>query len=425
MAGVIALLGFGFLPFVHFFLKENHLALSYVRMIYALWVIKTVFGYLLSYKRSIVIADQREYVSSLATMAVSILNYLSIIVIVTLWGNYEAALILSILFEMAVNLGVIAYVDKAYPYLKRYRRHPVDRELMGSVFGDVRNLFVTRIAQKLLSCTDNLIMSSFISLSIVGFYSNYCLITQSLINVLQALSGALQPTIGNLIVEKHRERDQDLLSAFTLTFFFLSAIVMSGVAGMASLFVGKIWLGDAYLLPDATVFFCALNCMLYVMLLPIGVFVSAGGLFQFEKKVAMTAALVNLALSLALVGPFGIYGVLTGTLVAYVILFVGKSIGFHRLYLKKSAWGYGLQMGEYIALAVAEAWLCARLTGRICQSFSLWTFLLSGVICVAIPGGLNFLLFFRSKRFGIVMAFIKSYVNRARTGAAGRKDLET
>lgn len=415
VAGTIAVLGFGFMPFVHFFLKENHFETSYVRLIYGLWLVKTVFGYLLSYKRSIVIADQREYVSSLATMAVSVFNYLSVILIVTIWGNYEFALFLSILFEMAVNLGLMVYVDRAYPYLRRWRKSKTDKKLVHSVFGDVKNLFVTRIAQKLLTSTDNLIMSSFINLSIVGFYSNYCLITQSLINILQALSGALQPTIGNVIVEGNKERDRELLHVFTFVFFFLTAIVTCGVAGMASLFVGGIWLGEDFLLPGGTVFFMAVNCMAYVMILPIGVFVNASGLFQFEKKVAMAAAIINLVASILLVKPFGVNGVLTGTLAAYLILFAGKSAGFHRLYLERSAWNYVLQMAEYVCLSVLEALVCMILAGKISACLPLIPgFLLSGICCVFIPAGCNLLLFMRSKRFHSMISLYKNYVGRAK-----------
>ena len=409
VAAVIALLGMAFLPFVHLFMKENHFEVSYIRLVYALWLIKTIFGYLLSYKRSLVIADQKEYVASLTAMMISILHYLSIIVIVLCFNNYVWALCLSIIFEGMINLGLMAYVDKTYPFLKTYRRLRVDQGLVSSVFADLKNLFVTRIAQKLLTCTDNLIMSSFINLTIVGFYSNYCLITQSLINVLQALSNALQPTVGSLIVEGKRERDQELLNVLTYVFFFLSAIVLCGVTGMASLFVGRIWLGEEYLLPQPTVFFCGINTMMYVMVLPISVFVSVSGLFQYEKKVAMTAAITNLVLSLALVKPLGINGVLFGTFAAYVILLVGKTIGFHGLYLKKSMAGYLIKVTAYLILAAFEAICCCMLVGKICGEFSLISFLLAGVVCVAIPAGCNVLIFFKGKTFGDMWTFLQKY----------------
>ena len=412
VAAVIALLGFGFLPFVHLFLRENHFTLSYVRLIYGLWLGKTILGYLLSYKRSIVIADQKEYVSSIATMVLSVFNYVSVIVIVLIWGNYEWALFLSIVFEAIVNLILMAYVDRKYPYLKKYAKRPAPKGLVSSIFTDVKNLFVTRIAQKLLGCTDNLITSSFISLSIVGFYSNYCLITQSLINVMQALSNALQPTVGNLIVEKDLDRDRELMRNFTFAFFFFSAVIACGVAGLASLFVGNVWLGEEYLLPVPTVFLMAFNCMAYVLMLPIGVFVSASGLFQFEKKVAMTAAVVNLVLSLVLVSPMGIDGVLLGTTAAYLILFVGKTVGFHALYLKKGAGEYLLQMAEYVSIAVLEAMLCAYVANKICHEFTILRFLGAGVICVALPLGMNLALFCRSRRFKEMLEMARKYVRR-------------
>ena len=412
VAGAIAILGFSFLPFVHLFLRENHFSLSYVRLIYGLWLVKTILGYLLSYKRSIVIADQREYVASLATMAVSILNYVSVIVIVMIWGNYEWALGIGIMFEAIVNIGLAIYVDKTWPYLKKYRKEKVDGGLVSSVFADVRNLFVTRIAQKLLGCTDNLITSSFISLSVVGFYSNYCLITQSLINVMQALSGALQPTIGNLIVEGDKKRDGDLLQTFTFVYFLLGAVILSGVTALASLFVGGIWLGEEFVLPSVTVMLIAFNCLLYVLVLPVGTFVSAGGLFQPEKRVAMTAAIVNLVLSLALVRPMGLNGVLLGTLVAYVILFLGKSFAFYHFYMEKSMGSYVLQMAQYVVLSVGEALLCAFLTGKICQGFSILSFILAGMLCVALPSGINLLLYFRSARFQASLRFLEKYLKR-------------
>ena len=44
---VITALGLCVMPFVHIFLKENTFSLEYVRLIYGLWLLRTVFSYLL------------------------------------------------------------------------------------------------------------------------------------------------------------------------------------------------------------------------------------------------------------------------------------------------------------------------------------------------------------------------------------------
>lgn len=409
IAAAIMTLGLGFLPFVHFFLKTDHFTLSYVRLIYILWLLRTVLGYLLSYKRSIIIADQKEYISSLAVMILNIVNYVSIIVIVALTDNYILALISNILFEMLVNILLILYVDRTYSYLRTYRRLKVEEGLVRNVFGDVKNLFVTRIAQRLLISTDNLILSSFINLGIVGFYSNYCLITQSLVNILRALANALQPSVGAVMVDENEERDKDLLQVISFLFFFLAAIVMSGVANMSSIFVGDIWLGRGFLLSDPTVFLCALNCMLNIMSVPIEIFVNVSGLFQFDKKVAVAGAVVNLAVSLILVRPIGIDGVLAGTAAAYLVLFTGKTIGFYRLHLRKSMLGYLARMSAYGLLAVLETVLAGYLVGKVYQGWNFGLFLLALIISAGIPAAINFLVFWKSPVFGKAMEMIRQY----------------
>ena len=51
-AVVITFSGLCVMPFVHLFLRDNSFSLSYIRLIYSLWLMRTVLSYLLSYKNS-------------------------------------------------------------------------------------------------------------------------------------------------------------------------------------------------------------------------------------------------------------------------------------------------------------------------------------------------------------------------------------
>lgn len=416
VAVVMAVLGLLFLPFIHLLLRDNHFSVEYIRVIYALWLIRSVLGYVLSYKRSILIADQKEYVTTLAAMAVSIVNYVSVIILVLLFNDYVLALSIGIAFEVMTNLFLIRYVDIHYPYLKSNRKLRLGKESRDRIFGDIRNLFITRVAQKLLSSTDNLIMSGFISLSIVGFYSNYCLITQSLINIMQSLSSALQPTIGNLVVEKNKERDEELLQCITFVFFLLSSSIMCGIVGMATIFVTDIWLGKDFSLSAGIVFLCALNCMFYVMLLPIGVFTSVSGLFWQEKWVSLSAAVINLILSLLLVRRLGIIGVLIGTNAAYLVLALGKTYFYYRHFLGKKMIGYLQNAACYLLLSSAEAYGVGKLVHVIYAEGNWGRFILSGMVCILLPLGCNLLLFIKSRLFGQTIGFIRNYNRLSQKG---------
>ena len=104
---VISILGLCILPFVHLFLRENSFSLEYIRTIYILWLIRSVCSYLLSYKRSVLIADQQEYIVTIRVLLANTLNYLLIIVIVEFWKNYILALSLNIIIEIVLNIQIL------------------------------------------------------------------------------------------------------------------------------------------------------------------------------------------------------------------------------------------------------------------------------------------------------------------------------
>ena len=220
-AAVIMTLGVLILPFIHLFMKNHVYSVSYIRVLYMLWLLRTVLSYLLSYKKSLLIADQKEYVVSIVTLCMNVLNYSTIILIVTYTEKYLPALVLNILIDAVLNICLSMYVDRRYPYLKELRKARIEKSVMQTVVRDLKNIFVSRVSQKILTCTDNLIISGFISVGVVGLYSNYCLITQNVSNILIILSETIQPSIGNLFIEKDYEKDYRVLRQLTFVFFLL------------------------------------------------------------------------------------------------------------------------------------------------------------------------------------------------------------
>ncbi len=118
-AVAITALGIAVLPVVHYFLKENSFTLGYIRIVFFLWLARTVLSYLLSYRRSILIADQKEYIVSIVTLTANVLNYLSVIIILELIQNYILVLLINIFVEAVLNIWISCYVNRTYPFLKK------------------------------------------------------------------------------------------------------------------------------------------------------------------------------------------------------------------------------------------------------------------------------------------------------------------
>lgn len=409
-AFVIIVAGLCVMPFIHIFLRENNFSLSYIRLIYVLWLARTALTYLFSYKRSILIADQREYIVSIVTLLINLLNYGCIIVIVLFWQNYQLALFLNIVVEVLLNIWIIRYVNKRYPFLKRYRRKPLEKGLMVTIFGDVKNIFISRLSSKLLVSTDNLIISSFISVVTTGLYANYSLIMQSVTNVMLALASAVQPTTGNLFTEHDQNKNHQVLRQIGFVFFCLAAFCSASLMSLTSIFVTDFWLTESHRLSVEIVICCVANTYLFIMNLPTSIVMTVSGMFDKERNISVLYAAVNLVFSLILVKPLGVVGVLVGTFVSYLVQIVFRIHFFFSDYLCRSSARYVTDMVQYGVLAILETILTYGVVRIVYQSGGVMRFIMAIIICMCIPNLINMMIFMKSWRMQSIFQMIKDMV---------------
>ena len=410
IATVMISLGLCVLPFVHLFLRENSFSLEYIRLIYSLWLVRSALSCLLSYKRSILIADQKEYVVSIAALLANVMNYSLIIVLVQLFENYALALALNIVVEACMNLWISSYVNRKYLFLKRYKGEAVEKEVVSKVFKDIKNIFVSRLSTNLLVSTDNLIMSSFISVGIVGLYSNYSMIVQSVTNILEACSNALQPTVGNLFTEKNHEKEYGVLRQITFMFFWGTSFATVSMLVLITPFVTDIWLGTEYALNVEIVVCCIINFFTRLISMPIAMMMGVTGLFKKERNLSIIVAIMNLIVSLLLVFKLGVIGVLLGTLVSYMIQIVFRIKFLIREYMEQKCSKYIIELLQYSIITIVEVFIVVLLKSYLYQEGSLVSFVILMFICIIVPNGINCMLFRKSWRFQSVFGMIKNLI---------------
>lgn len=413
-AAFISIAGLCILPFVHLFFNESSFSLSYVRVVYLLWLIRTVLSYLLSYKRSLLIADQKEYIVSIFVLFANVINHSSIIILLQFTKNYPLVLLLNILVEVVINVWISCYVDKKYPYLKTLGKQPVERATFHQIMADIKNIFVTRLCTKLLVSTDSLLISGFVSVLKVGLYSNYCMITQSLINVMQSLTNALKPSVGNMFVEENQKKNYEVLRQITFVFFCLVSVCCVCLFSLITPFVTEFWLNADYELSMPVVFFCVFNFGLLTIGYPLELVMSTTGLFQKEKKLSIVTAVTNLVFSLLLVKPLGIVGVQIGTTAAYLVQIFYRTKFFFGDYLHLKAAQYVKELLQYVLLVFLETMTGYYIVTAFYQSGSLLSFLLAGMVCVAVPCLSNLLLYCRSWRLNSVVTMVTELLGGAR-----------
>lgn len=408
---VIFGLGMGVMPFIHHIMNETAFSQGYIRRLFFLWLVRTVLSYLLSYKRSILIADQREYLVSITALVVNVLNYSLTIVILQLSGNYMWVLAVNIVIEAVSNLWIAAYVNRKYPFLKRLRKAPLEHTIVERVMDNIKNIFVTRLFTKLLLSTDKIIVSGMITTVTAGLYSNYCLVTQSVVNIMVALSGALKPALGNLFLEEDKEKEVRVLRQITFLFFLPVSVASVCIFCLITPFVRDVWLNGEYLMETGFVAASVGQFFFTAMGLPMESVMSVTGLFHKERNIAVVTALVNLVLSLLLVGSFGAAGIALGTIAAYLVQIGCRIRVFFKEYVKQSVFAYLADLVQYAALTAAEIVLIYPLTLRL-YGGGLLGLLVIGVMAAALALGADLMLYCRSWKLRSVLNLAKQAIRR-------------
>ena len=286
-------------------------------------------------------------------------------------------------------------------------KKPLQKQTISKIAGDIKNIFVTRFSAKILLSTDNLIISGFINVATVGLYSNYCLITNSVINVLVALSNAIQPSVGNMFIEGDNEKNYRVLRQLTFVFFLLAGFAAVSLFCLITPFVTDLWLGEKYRMDMFITMWLVMNCFIQILGMPLSVMMGVTGLFQKERNLSVIAAAANLAVSLALVKPFGVSGVLAGTFVSYIIQLLFRIRVFFYEYLKMDCKKYIADLIQYGVLSILEIAGIYVITANIYQQKNMLSFFAIFFLCIFLPNFINSVIYIKSWRFKSIVSLIK------------------
>ena len=172
IAIVIMLLGIMLIPFLKYFVGEVTVQIN-ITIVYLLFLISTASSYLLTYKRSILYADQKNYIIKIIEIIYLFVYNIAQIVVLYLTKNYYLYLVTRIICQVIENICISITANKKYKYLKDKNYKKLDKKTEKNIFGKVKALSIHKIASFIVNGTDNLIISSFLGIVPVGLYSNY------------------------------------------------------------------------------------------------------------------------------------------------------------------------------------------------------------------------------------------------------------
>jgi len=393
-----------FLPVI---LKENAESWGFIYTIYFLQLLATLCTYFLAYRRILFITYQKIYFCTMVDTVVTIVSTFVKMAVLVYWKDYIAYLLVGICGNVLSNL-IIAWRSRiSFPEIIRTKVTKEDFKKL-NLWHDVKNMMATKIAGTIYGSSDSIIMTMFLGVGTVGLVNNYQMISSKIQEFILSIFKALQASIGNMVYDKDKEKGIGFFYALDLLGFYLGLTAAVGMIVVGQDFI-VFWLKSADLqLPLLFLCMLSLNVFISICNNPMNYFRNTLGHFESDRNYMIAAAIVNVVITLLLVQPMGVAGVMVGTVAGHLLIFMGRTVVVYKHYVKKTSTEYYVRFAVrigFLVLAAAIAVLLARPVGG-----GLIGILLKGIVSVVVSTAVFLGYSFKRKEFQIILSYVTTVV---------------
>lgn len=356
---IIAGLGVVVLPFLKYLINGDVSADINIYLLYILYLVNTLFGYFAAHKRSLLFAHQRNDVENkIATICMFGMTSMQIAVLF-IFKNYYIYFVVNMIFTVLECVIVHMWANKLFPEL-RGKSAPLDKSTKKEIFKNVGAISLHKVGSAVVYSTDNILISSFLGLVLLGAYSNYYLIISTLTSVFILLNNALKGSVGNLIASADKEYVYERYKKINFLFSILTAFSTICMLVLFQPFISTWTKGDPiYLLEFSTVILLCVSFYIGKMRSGTGIFKECGGLFKQDQWKPIVESVVNLGASILFGIWWGLNGIILGTILSTVVapLWVEPWV-LYKHYFKKSVWEYFKTYIRDVLITIAVALAC-------------------------------------------------------------------
>ena len=310
---IILVGGLACIPFLGSIIGEAPDIKENIYLIYILFLLQSITSYFLTYRRSLISANQKEYMCSNADLLAELIATIIKIFILLVLRDYILFLIVQISRNIIANGILYIKSKKMYPQIDENKTEDLSKDESKRIFKNVKDLLLYKISSTINTGTDNIIITKIVGLAAVGLASNYALLIGAVNQILLKVMTSFTAGIGNLNAKDDVENREKVF--YNLTFIVTWIYGFSAIMLVVFLnpFIGVCWLGDKFVLSPAIV--CALALDFYIS----GVqyagynYAITTGLFRKAKWGAFSSAIINIILSIVLGIKFGVFGIFLAT----------------------------------------------------------------------------------------------------------------
>lgn len=415
---IILLVGIALLPFLRYLIKDydsiGSVGLN-AEIVYLLFLSQSVISYFCyAYRASLLTADQKQYILNTTSVIVELLRSVLQIIVLLLWCNFIAYLVIAIISAVSVNLLNAYIARKKYPVFFEKEKDSLPKTEVKTMLKDCMALFVYKVNGVVQKSTGNLIISAFIGLSTVAVYSNYLLVYAAIRQLASQFFIAIKGSTGNLFATSSMENQYSFFELLD----FITAIIYGTIGVTVAINVNVLmtsWLGAEYLISQPYPLLLGCEIFLLGLTLSLNQIRNATGLFRQMWARPVFGMIINLVSTLLLVRVIGVFAIPLG----YIIAVTSTNITADPIIIYRYAFSNKYNLSDYyfrnffmtmllMALGVMEFFLC-----ELILPDSTWlSFILRCIICAVLTPSIILFLFKNTNKGKYTFSIIQRITNR-------------
>lgn len=405
---IILLIGCFIAPFLELFIKSTP-DIPHLHLIYLLFVTNSAVSYFYSYKRTLIISDQKRYIATIYRYSFFILLNITQIIVLYLTKSYILFLICQIVATLTENIMISKKANRLYPFLREKNIKKIDKTTMAEIKRNIRAMIAHKTGGVVVNTTDNLIISKFIGLVQVGLYSNYQLIINALNIITGQIFSSITASVGNLGATETNERKKFIFQVIYLINFWVFSTISICLIILVNPFI-ELWIGKEYVLKTSVVLVIILNFYLSGMRKSVLTFKEALGIFWHDRYKPIFEATINIVTSLYFVQYFGMLGVFIGTTISTIsTVFWIEPYVLYKYGFESPVKSYYIRYFLYSGITVVTLFITFSLTSFF-DDVNLINFFIKAVICLTVPNLLYLILFFKTKEFQYLYNILNKFL---------------
>ncbi len=419
IGSTILIAGLILTPFLHLLIKDHQsLELINYRLVFILYLLNTVFSYFFyADRQSILGADQAEYKGRIITYIFKFAEMILQCITLFIFKNIYVYLIIPIVLTCVSTLLKGVLIGKWYPFIKEKPEGVLSKEEKKETWKNVGSVALYKVSGVVINSTDNILLSSYISIILTGLYSNYLIILSAIKTMLGKCFSAFTASLGHLNVEEGENVERKYFIFKTISFlnFWFYGFCSVCLLVLFKPFV-TFWIGAEYVFDNLTEIVIVANFLVFGLQETMGVHRAAYGLFQKGKWRPLFTVILNIALSILFIKllpeEYGVVAVLLGTILSNLLVaWWFDALIVHKFAFNKSPKKYYLTYWLrflYVAIfCLAIKWVCTLFSINPFLDFCIY-----GLICLVVFNTIFILAFGRTEEFKYFMQALKGLFKR-------------